>query len=509
MIIGNVIAIGEDQLFGTGSADDFTNSLGQQGVGFFGDSFAQGNSSAPGVDATGVGWYWNHTNSTTVAITTTDVLGAVNGSMIPQYCVSKFAANGKKTIAALCGFSGSKFYDATGSSSWDTGGTLYATAKSRLDAMLLANNISKPVAIVVTSMGINDISGASVIADVVTAIDSFFSRITTDYPDTKILVSVPGRTNSAENMNNRFALVREAIYRAQRTYTNVIIGGYFPQYVGRGYYQGDNLHLNFDGNAQAAIAFVNAELNTTYAKHTQSVLNMTTASINNTKKTAIDTFITSQATNLAQCDSLQVWVSEAQQDALTDWVFRTCTKLNSATWGSKTGLQSDGVATYIRPEFIPSLQAIYGTQNDIFAKIYVLTNSTPVATQGNALGGVNSTQQISLFQNTSSSVNYRIHDTGGQTIGDTRILDNTLYTIARTNSTTKRILKNGVQVISVTQTSTALLARELYVGALNSTGTAASFLNSSFAMFVIGKESGFNHASFDAAAATLITALAV
>lgn len=498
-----------ERVSGGGPSDPFTNDLGEQGTAFWGDSFNQGNSTAPGPNPNGAGFYQNYNTNTKVQITTTDVLGCVNGSMIPQYCLTKFNANGKKTIAALCGFSGSKFYDATGSSSWDTGGVLYATAKARTDAMLLANNIQKPVAIVVASMGVNDISGASVIADVVTAIDSFFSRITTDYPDTKILIGIPGRTNGAENMNNRFALVREALYRAERTYTNVIIGPYFPQYVGRGFMQGDNLHINVNGNSAAADAFVAAELNTTYHKHTQSVLNMITASISDTKKTAINTFIANQQANLALCDTVQIWISEAQQDALTDWVFRTCTKLNSATWGSKTGLQTDGAASYVRPEFIPSLQAVYGTVNDIFVKIATGTNLTPVATQGNAFGGTNSTQRMNLFQNTSSSVSYGMHDTGGQTIGDTRVLDNTIYTVARTNSTTKRILKNGTQVISVTQSATAFLARELFVGALNNTGTPASFLNSSFKAIVVGKEAGFDHASFDADLATLLTALAV
>lgn len=493
---------------GSTPSDPFTNALGEQGTPFWGDSFAMGNSTAAGPNPGGAGFYQNFNTNTKVQITTTDVLGATGGSMIPQYCLSKFNANGKKTIAALCGFSGSKFYDATGSNSWDTGGSLYATAKARTDAMLLANNIQKPVAIVVASMGVNDISGASVIADVVTAIDSFFSRITTDYPDTKIIVCVPGRTTGAENMNNRFALIRAAIERAERTYTNVIIGAYFPQYVGLGYMQGDNLHINFDGNSAAATACVNAELNTTYHKRAQAVISMRTED-DSTKRAAINTFVNNQMANIALCDTLQIWVSSGQQSALTDWALRTCTKLNGATWGSKTGLQSDGISTFIRPEFIPSLQAVYGTQNDIFAKLFVLANSTPAGTQGNGFGVINSTGRISLFQNTSSLVQYQMNDTGNQTISDTRLLDNTSYTVARTNSTTKRILKNGSQVISVTQSTTVFTAREIYVGALNNTGTAASFLNARFGAFVVGKEAGFDHASFHTDLSTLLTALAV
>jgi hypothetical protein len=497
----------------TAVTDIYTNALGFQVSAFLLDSFAQGSNNNTGVGPTPTSqtaYYWNHNTNQNVEITNTDVLGAANGSMIPQYCISRYTRNSRKNIVVLGGFSGSKFYDAAGSNSWNSLGTLRSSLETRMDACLAANSVDSPSVINVTSGGINDINGASVIADVATAIADFFVWITTKYPNARIQVCIPGRTNSTENMNNRFAVVREALYKASQLHANVHIAVFFPQYVGRSLFGVDLLHLTQTGNNQAAQDLVACEFST-YNKNSNVIMNMMTASISNTKKTAINSFVVNQHanSNWQKLDTLQVWVSEAEQDALTDWRLRTCTKLVGASWGSKTGITLDGIDDYIKTEFIPSLQSINGSVNDYFVKIMIIDNTTAAGTQANAIGVINSTQRISLFQNTSSQTVYQCND-GGATSPLSEILqDNTLYTVARPSSTQKRILKNGNQVILITQAVTAIPAREIFVGALNNIGTPASFMSGRMGAFVIGQEASFNHSSFDSELLSLLTTLGV
>src|SRR5688572_23922540 len=108
MVIANAIQIGRIRTTSGGSGDNFTNAQGFQITSFVDDSFeleTKNITRALPTPAAQTAYYWNHTNSTNIQITTTDVLGASNGSMIPQYCISKYNTNSKKTIAVLCGFS--------------------------------------------------------------------------------------------------------------------------------------------------------------------------------------------------------------------------------------------------------------------------------------------------------------------------------------------------------------------------------------------------------------------
>lgn len=197
--------------------------------------------------------------------------------------------------------------------------------------------------------------------------------------------------------------------------------------------------------------------------------------------------------NSGTWDNLDFWFGwhiPGSDNRLISWKgIKTGIAVNSPSFDLK-GMLSDGSTNLVNTKVKPSTDFVKATLNDTHVESYVYENLDTGVTK--VLFGSNGTgsENITMFQDGTTNIVGRVNVTGAGdvTFAETsgQFQDKTRYGIGRDDSSNQEIFKNGAQVATAAQSSSALSDEEIYVGAFNNQGVAANFINVKQSYLCIG-----------------------
>lgn len=171
----------------------------------------------------------------------------------------------------------------------------------------------------------------------------------------------------------------------------------------------------------------------------------------------------------AQCDQTNARVS------IKNPTSTAITEVNSPTWTQFQGYDFNGTTQYLRTAFIPSLDGVNYTLNSASFGVY----SRDDYNGGFAwdIGGYDAVNGSALSLRDGANSSYaKINSVIVAIITAGGVTDSRgLFVSTRTASNAIAIFRNGSNIGTDTDASSALPATEMYVGALNNNGVAANF----------------------------------
>jgi hypothetical protein len=212
-----------------------------------GDSIARGTSNGVGSATADTLKEFNGTNFVDIAAGA-DVATAATGSRYPSLADRIFTSTERVTHIVNGGSGGSDFSPDGDTNNWSTTGTAYAAAKTKANNYLATQPAGTVFDIIIITLGINDVNGATALATIDTDAISLIDRINIDWPNTKIIVNQLGKGGSNGTRNDA---VRATIANLVATYSNVHAATDLDTYPAEAFY--DGIHLNQAYNNQLGI----------------------------------------------------------------------------------------------------------------------------------------------------------------------------------------------------------------------------------------------------------------
>lgn len=231
---------------GTASLTDTTLD-GKQAVGIMGDSIALGSTTTGKGTTPAANTVFEYNGTSIVSVGSNDLSTSSTGSQYPQLGIDYYNATGKKLCYINTAVGGAEYSPNGDTNNWSTSGVNYTSAKTKITNGLGALGLTK-LKFIVVILGINDARGSITLTTVQSDVDSFYSRLNTDFPGIpKYLVQI-GRSETAIS-NTRIDAVRGYINTNISTYADCHLAFDLRTYAQSfpSYYGPDNLHLNITG----------------------------------------------------------------------------------------------------------------------------------------------------------------------------------------------------------------------------------------------------------------------
>ena len=372
-----------------------------------GDSIAAGRStlSEVGTTATAATVYEFNNSDTLVELTTADVHTAVDGSPWKKFGVDHNSNTSRKVMLVPQGSGGAEFYPDGDNNNWYTSGTLYDAMKSRVASALTEANANTPKGIMVI-LGINDIRSSNSVANIEIGIDSLFSRLIADYPNTEIYISIPGRKETTPYDVRTFP-VRRKLRDVALANTNVIIANAIGVQESWGNYQADNLHLEQSGNNIVGEQFARVVAASSYSKWARSIIGSLFTDISEARKGYIDTFAQVYESYIDGFEGLYWFLGADSKDMEVDLSFLTHGEIATATLSANTHLGFNGTSNYFKTKVFPQT---YG-ELDKDDSIYALSTDYTVGGDTHLLFGITDagTANISFFQRNTNKASHSLN----------------------------------------------------------------------------------------------------
>jgi hypothetical protein len=464
-----------------------TNGSDQQVWWVIGDSLQQTSDDA-GPEPTFANSVYQYTTSI-AAITTTDFTGVTNGSYLPKLGSDIYKKTSKKPIFVLSTAGGSEFYPNGDNNNWSTSGTLYATGQTKLSDALTAAGVTKPRGILLC-LGINDARGAQTLSNIESAVNSLFSRLSSDYSGVPIYVTQIGRDESGEGA--RVLSVRGYIENAVAATPSAHILVELADYLE--YYSVDTLHVDCVGNQRWAASMVKAMIDQGLASNTPITRTYGSASttvfgfpafsgLTTAEKNVLSDFIDYLQTkgDWTRVDSLYHCLLGTEGQSLQDLRRSSKQAISTGSWSAKGGIVTDGtIDGVIRSNFIPSTDSTangFAVGNNIsFVSIKDRISATGSNRVAIGVIGSNSTHKHYMREQAALGIEcINNADTGGTsaTTGiNGQFFSNRTYINRRPAATFHSAIRYPLAILGNTSVnSVALPDREFTIGCLNNNGT--------------------------------------
>lgn len=466
-------------------------------VATIGDSNSEGHAEISTPCAVQTLYAWNSTTSALDEITNQSC-----ANTYPQYysiwqpLATKYKAQfGKPTMVINCGLGGSTIASST-SPYWESGGSsIYPAAKAKINAALTATG--ETLDAIILNFGINDVSHATTLANITSGLNDVITKLNGDYPGIPVLVIQVGRhtnINSADLYDIRELFVD----KCQATTDWYLLGQ--PQTMSfLSGYETDGVHYNNVTQDYLAQCIVNWFINTGYTKWGRSVISslFDGGTISTFRKNLIDSVINVQVSNgnYFRLDGWNVFKTTTVNNIFIDWSMIGYGVQRTSTFTANSHIATDGTSGRFDMAYTASFQQRRSTQNNILAGAKLRTNSS-VGTSY-LFGIVNGTAILGANQIASPTVvKYLINDLTQSAGTDILFQADKLYTVGRTG-TTKQFYKNTTLQASTTQASVGTTAQyPLYIGCINSSSTAATFINATFEYSFVSENTSFDLTSF-------------
>lgn len=424
------------------------------------------------------------------------------GSSWQQFAIDYKSAFGKRVVIVQHGVGGSEFLPNGDNNNWYTTGTLYTPAKdAALDAQtfLGVDHVN-----VIINLGINDIRGAQLTADILTAITSLRDRLNTDLSTPEIYYVLPGRTESIINSDRMQQVKRLIVNVALDANAHIVscMSPFFPW----GLYAVDNLHLTQAGYDLIGAQIVRYMRASAYARHSRTIISSMRYEVNETKKAAIDAFVGFFSAFTGTVDSFHMYVADQKDNIYLDWGLMAVGDQGGGTvnFTANDCIETSGSGTYFRTYF---LQTSMRSTNTDFAE-FVKTGTVTSSGTAFLFGKSDASRSMRTYQ-ASGTLHAQATDITDNTYAGESVFDSdAIYAVAR-NGTNKMLKKDAANVISVTQASTgALVSQDTFVGTSNQNGTAStSWMQAEYKCWGVLQLSDIVWGDFVTALNTLITAM--
>lgn len=179
---------------------------------------------------------------------------------------------------------------------------------------------------------------------------------------------------------------------------------------------------------------------------------------------------------LSDCaDAMWIFSTEQEEAGLKNIVKNAhhCTKVNTIAYVANEGFTSNGVSSYLRTHYAPSVDSDKFTLNSGAFGIYARTTRALSATKSHGADNTIGDIRINPYRLANTQAG-KINDTTFQTSA-TRDTALGMTTIIRSAFNSRRIVANKLSGSANATTSTALLTEEMLLGAYSNSGTPAGF----------------------------------
>jgi lysophospholipase L1-like esterase len=476
-----------------------------------GDSNADGRGSSIPTVPRDTLYDWNGSSFDEITTQTVANDGAY-GSAWQQLAIDYKANTGKAVAIVQHAIGGSEFFPNGDTTNWYTSGDLYTPAK---DAALAAKSaIGASVVKVIICLGINDIRGAQVVANIETAILSLQSRLTTDIPGCEIYWILPGRdeTIGYSSSSGKHQHIRRIIVNVALDANNHVATQTLP-YATWGLMQGDNLHFTQTGyNLMGSQIARYMASSSSYNRHTRSIIGSLKNDISTAKKDAINTFVTFFGSGFTgTVDSFYCLVGSDYDNKLVDWGFISAPSITGTLTDATAGVTTPGNASnYIRTNIYQdtALNVTRTTNTDYAEFVKTGTVTTAAGTSAFLFGKTNASRSSRTYQAADGLHVQSCDGTDNVYATETKFANNAVYSVAR-NGTSKILKKDSTDVVSVVQATTGTMSdRDSFIGTINNAGSAhASGINAQFKAYGLIQLSDVTWANFVTELNTLLTAM--
>jgi hypothetical protein len=461
-----------------------------------GDSFAQGsnNTTGPGPDATGHGYYFRTSDNTIQPITTTDLPASVNGSPWPQFANDYFSSTGVKSVFIPNGVGGTKFFD-----TWNGVSATYLAAKQdAIDAMSVGG-VTRLKGIIIIC-GVNDARGGDNIAAIGNSIGNLFYQLNVDFPYTQIYVVMLGHSPTQAA---RLPQVRGYVREQVANYTNAQIVCQLQaihEWSG-GYYGADDLHLNQTGNNLLG-SMINRyiQLPTSYSKYARAIINSFYSDVSSNLPD-VDNWITTLGSQYGDIVGYFKTKVPHKNDVFVDWGL--CNQLidNGFVFSANQFITTNTAQT-ARMNISSNNSTYRWTSTDMGIGAATYDRKGAFGSTTKYLMGTSSGSNVLGLAETSAGVmQYFVWDLGVTSTGTGGFADNTEYSVMRVGTLKSRVV-NGAVTHTETIAALSPLTSAPEVGGRNTAGVTLE-LNTEIAYFYWFKASTWNTATFYSANQTL------
>jgi hypothetical protein len=467
-----------------------TTADGRQVFWVIGDSNTDGRAVSKTSVSAGILRAWN--GSAFIEVTTgTMANGGDYGSAWQQFAIDHNANSTRKSDVVNSGKGGSNLYP-TGApdehwmgSGAPTGVDLYEPAKTELLQALAADGLTKPKAIMIVGLGINDFGAGTSVANAGTGLDALITNITTDFPGVPILYTVTGVDSSTDlSANDTLYGIRNLQIQKARVTTDLHIVGAGASCIGAGGYEADEIHYNNDGLDHLGACYARwfKNLSIVTEKWSRSVISSHFDDLSTARKALIETAVS------ALVESGEYWKLEhwsrgkttIQNNFFLDWTFLGhASKIGAPGFTANEFISTDGVSATTRYTFTDYDGAAMraATKTDFIQGVELITNNGGGAGSNQFLfGALNSGVGSRDIEDTFSGIIRYRSDDNTQTTGANvaKLEDNSFHCIAR-NSGNKILLRdttvrNTTAVAGVTTVGSLICS----IGAINASSPLAA-----------------------------------
>lgn len=466
---------------------------GQRVIVAWGDSNARGNSTAVGSTPTlGTVKGWDQTNQVTYNVTNTDLLEPVAASAIgsqwPRFGITYNAISGKIPVICDVAVGGTRWFSNTASVSWETSGSLWPDAETKINDCLNYLGLDKPWGVYI-NCGIND-SAQDSYTLAYSHLTYSINLINTNWNFPRIFINIIGKANETNYTNfSRIYQINKYIKQLMQDYSNVEICGSMRDLVTwGGNIQVDDYHMNFTGNElHGTLVGRQMLLPTSWLKYTRSVVGLHYDQISDTRKGYLNTLFATLGNSIWDYDELHFYSDCAADDrnARIDAAFLTPVALGGSPGISFDGITTNGSSTYLSLG-TPSLVYNKSSESDCIRGCFIGTNSSAAGGSDRALIGIRESASGGIWllnQRSTSQLGVLAAATSGTlSSSETKFADNSHYAMFR-NSGDQGLVKNGSVVTSATVTQVAhgaTLLRGKTNGVYNNNTTLSQYINAVF-----------------------------
>lgn len=465
-----------------------TNGSDQQVWAFIGDSMLQ-TSDTRMADATFQNTIYQSVSGVISAVGASGFTGETEGSFMHAFGNELYKVTGKKMVGVRSTVGGSKVYLNGADPTWWTTGTLRATAESNNSSALSANGTTKLRGIW-TCVGINDATAAQSLANIETAVNSYYAWINTTYPEVPVYVLNIGRNVAGED--SRVIAIRGYHVAAVAQYSHMHIVANLADYVNM--YHTDLIHLNAFGNDKVAQDCIRAMLTQglianrpitrTYGSASSAVFAYSAfATLSTERKNILADlidYLDQVKGDWVNIDSICIPILGTEAESLQD-LKRSTKQMSYQTvsgtpvWTSSNGIRTNGGA--IKSNFIPLTDGTPTTGfigNNNWASVLVRNRYSATGTKRTLFGAIGSTADRAIYLSEKAAGGYEWKNnaaTAGTTAdGSGTITAQNIWGNRRNGSTSFRLFRNHSELSIANVTVVAALDAEISIGALNTSG---------------------------------------
>lgn len=388
-----------------------------------------------------------------------------------RFCIDYYTNTGRIPVIAGAGSNGSTISPASDNNDWQTSGSNYSVAVALANDALGFTGNSKLKGIHFVC-GVNDVAGingtgaftvAQVRTYLYTVIDNLRAEFGNDVP---ILLQVPGRQNTTY-VSARLTHIRNNCKLAAQTYDNVYVAANMGIFHYAGLYD-DGTHPSPDGYVQLGRMFAEWYRLSAYSKWTRTIACNHLANVNQSPAMSdiligkIETFMATYQAAYLKFDFLywswRNFMTVWQAPNKFDWALLCSSGISNGNYSvvSDDYVEFDGVDDFFDTAFNPALSIISCTQNDMAIGFRVKQGTTATGTLMYMMGITSGSDGTFIQQSTANNIGYNVNGTGTISMASQANIGAGHWLITRLN-TNIRIYRDGVQLRTDTNTSTALL----------------------------------------------------